>query len=82
MGEDDGELLAHEHERATVLLQLLAEVPAEQRQVLVAYELEDLEMVEVAAMQGIPVNTAWDRKRRGLEKLTAAAYRMKLREES
>lgn len=82
VGEDDGERLAHEHERATVLLQLLAEVPVEQRQVLIAYELEGLEMVEVATLQGIPVNTAWNRKRRGLEKLAAAARRKRLRERS
>jgi RNA polymerase sigma-70 factor (ECF subfamily) len=76
-GEEDGEQLAHEHKRAVTLVRLLAEVAPNERQAVIGYELEGLTMGEVADIQGVPVNTAWDRKRRGLLALTKAAKRVR-----
>lgn len=62
-------------ERTRLLQTLLARLSPEKRAVVVAYELEGVPMADVAAAQGIPVNTAWNRLRLGREELRAAARR-------
>jgi RNA polymerase sigma-70 factor (ECF subfamily) len=47
----------------------LDELPADQRHVVIAHHLEGVPLVEVAKRQGIPVNTAYTRVHRGLDKL-------------
>lgn len=56
----------------SLLFELLSALEASCRAVVVAYELEEMEMVDVAATLGIPVNTAWNRLRRGRADLRAA----------
>lgn len=62
-------------ERAALLATLLARLEPNRRAVVVAYELDGVAMVDVAASQGIPLNTAWNRLRLGREDLRAAARR-------
>lgn len=64
-----------EGERAALLATLLARLEPRRRAVVMAYELEGVAMVDVAAAQGIPLNTAWNRLRLGREDLRAAARR-------
>lgn len=59
-------------EQRAHVLSLLDRTTSERRAVLTAYDLEDLEMSEVARALAIPVNTAWNRRRLGLLDLRAA----------
>ncbi len=63
-------------EREALLSALLARLEPRRRAVVVAYELDGLAMVEVAAAQRIPLNTAWNRLRLGREDLRAAARKV------
>lgn len=63
-------------ERHALLARLLAWVKPDRRAVLVAYDVDEMPMAEVAAVFGIPVNTAWNRRRLALEELRAAWRRM------
>ena len=45
---------------------LLAHIPADRCAVVTAYDLDEIPMNEVALALGIPVNTAWNRRRLGL----------------
>ena len=47
---------------------------------VVAYTIEGVPMVEVAASQAIPARVAWNRYRLGLEDLRAAGRRLKAKE--
>jgi len=49
----------------------LAELPAEQREAFIAHELEGLRISEIAAAQGVPVNTLLWRKRAAVLHLRA-----------
>lgn len=59
-------------ERHALLARLLARLEPGRRAVLVAYDLGEAPMREVAAVFGIPVNTAWNRRRLALGELRAA----------
>lgn len=63
-------------ERKALLFQLLATLEPRRRAVIIAYELEGMEMVEVAAATGIPVNTCWNRLRLARADLRAAWTRL------
>lgn len=63
-------------ERAALLSALLDRLEPHRRAAVVAYELDGLAMVEVAAAQRIPLNTAWNRLRLGREDLRAAARKV------
>jgi RNA polymerase sigma-70 factor (ECF subfamily) len=52
------------------LARLQAEAPA-MHAVIVAYELEEMSMADVAALLGISINTAWNRLRLGRQALRA-----------
>jgi RNA polymerase sigma-70 factor (ECF subfamily) len=67
-------------QRKAVLHRLLSQVEPLRRAVVIAYRIEGVPMVEVAAAQAIPVNTAWNRLRLGLDDLRAAGRRMKAKE--
>lgn len=69
---EDG-LLAEEQK--ALLHRLIASLEPRRRAVLVAYELEEIPMAEVAAAMGIPVNTAWNRLRLARADLAAAWLR-------
>lgn len=67
----------------TLLDELLAQLPASLRRILILAEVEELEVAEVAALERIPRGTAASRLRRGRqlfgELLAAAAARNPLR---
>ena len=69
-------------QRGAVLQQLLKQIDERRRFVIIAYEIEGVSMVEVAALQAIKLNTEWNRRRLGLLDLRAAAFRMKAKEGS
>lgn len=62
-------------ERQAAVRGLLNETTPDRRGVLLAYDLEDMEMSETARALGICVNTAWNRRRGGLLDLRAAWQR-------
>jgi RNA polymerase sigma factor (sigma-70 family) len=47
----------------------LDELPVDQRQVVIAHHLQGTSLVQIAERMGIPVNTAYTRAHRGIEKL-------------
>lgn len=65
-----------DHERMVILERLLDALEPRRRAVVVAYELEGVAMVDVAAALAIPLNTAWNRLRLGRADLQAAATRL------
>lgn len=72
----DGETRLLDRERSTLLVTLLALLEPVRRAVVVAYELEQVPMVDVARALRIPVNTAWNRLRLGRADLRAGVRRM------
>lgn len=58
------------------LNRLLDCVEPRRRAVVIAYELEGMEMLDVASALNIPVNTAWNRLRLAKMELRAAALRL------
>ncbi len=54
---------------------LLSRIPNDRRAVVVAYDLDEVPMKEVALALAIPVNTAWNRRRLGLLDLRAELHR-------
>jgi RNA polymerase sigma-70 factor (ECF subfamily) len=63
-------------ERKALLLQLLATLEPSRRAVVIAYELEGMEMVDIAAATNISVNTCWTRLRLARADLRAAWTRL------
>jgi RNA polymerase sigma-70 factor (ECF subfamily) len=61
----------------TLLASLLGELPDAQREVFVLYELEKLTMHEIAALQEVPLHTAYSRLYAAREQLAAAATRLR-----
>ncbi len=53
-------------EQESLVRGALARIPPERRAVVEAYDLDGVPMQEVALLLGIPVNTAWNRRRLGL----------------
>lgn len=84
--EPGGAPTAEEHllgrERTALLGRLLAALEPRRRSVVVAYELEGVAMVDIAAALSIPENTAWNRLRLGREDLREAAARVLRQRES
>lgn len=63
-----------ERERAAaVVRQILDQMPLQQREVFVLYELEELEGAEIAELLGIPVNTVWTRLHHARKRFTDRA---------
>jgi RNA polymerase sigma-70 factor, ECF subfamily len=56
---------------------ILAALPAELREVLVLFELEGLEVREIAELQAIPMGTASSRLRRAREEFSAIVKRVR-----
>lgn len=69
-------------ERRVALMAALDELEPQRRAVLVAYELEDIPMAEIAIAFSVPINTAWNRLRLAREDLRAAWSRMEARRRS
>ncbi|MEZ4312072.1 MAG: sigma-70 family RNA polymerase sigma factor [Polyangiaceae bacterium] len=63
-------------ERKALLGRLLATLEPRRRRVLEAYEIDGLPMADIATIESIPVNTAWNRLRLAREDLRAAWHRM------
>lgn len=60
-------------ERCALLLKLVNGLSPERRAVVIAHDLEGIAMLDVAARLQIPVATAWNRHRCGLDDLRASA---------
>lgn len=73
-GSDEGGAVSEEHRRV-LLEELLPQVPFEQRVVVVARDLDELEMSVIAAQQGIALSTAYDHYQRGRAALERAHAR-------
>jgi RNA polymerase sigma factor (sigma-70 family) len=69
-----------EEERKDLLRSLLTTLEPRRRVVIIAYELEDISMQDVAAGMAISVNTAWNLRRLALEDLRAAYARLEAQE--
>jgi RNA polymerase sigma-70 factor (ECF subfamily) len=69
------QLLAAQHERA-LLSAALASVDLDRRAVLVAHEMDEIPMKDVAVSLEIPLNTAYSRLRVGREELARAFVRL------
>lgn len=74
-----GEALVAAREERALVLGALESVPIERRAVLVAFELDDMPMKEIAESLAIPLHTAYSRLRVAREELAAAVRRAKLR---
>lgn len=72
------ELLA-EHQRRALLDEALAQLAPELRAVLVLHEIEELEVREIAEIEGIPLGTASSRLRRAREQFSIVAKRVRAR---
>ncbi|RYG67856.1 sigma-70 family RNA polymerase sigma factor, partial [bacterium] len=70
--------LALAEQRAT-LDEILASIPEERRIVFVLFEIEELTLVEIAEMLGIPQGTVTSRVRRAREEFRAAVTRHRAR---
>ncbi len=68
-----------EHERRQLLSTLLLELPPERREALIAHELDEEGIGQVAELLSIPATTAKSRVRHGREELKAAARRWQAR---
>jgi RNA polymerase sigma-70 factor (ECF subfamily) len=76
LGPSPEEQLAHQQARE-LLDQVLDALPPELRVVFVLFELEGLEVREIAALQEVPVGTASSRLRRAREEFAAIAKRVR-----
>ena len=70
--DEAGEVM--EERRRILVDELLPQVPFDQRAVVIARDLDELEMRDIAEQQGIPLSTAYDRYERGRAAL-ARAYK-------
>ena len=66
-----------QHQARALLDEVLDTLPLELRVVFVLFEIEGLEVREIAALQEIPVGTASSRLRRAREEFSAIAKRMR-----
>jgi len=76
LGPSPEEQLA-QHQARALLDEVLDALPLELRVVFVLFELEGLEVREIAAMQELPVGTASSRLRRAREEFSTIAKRMR-----
>jgi RNA polymerase sigma-70 factor (ECF subfamily) len=67
------------HEDATMVRAALASIDLDRRAVLVAYELDEIPMKDIAASLEIPLHTAYSRLRVAREELAAAVQRLLFR---
>lgn len=75
----DGESLVAAREEQRLVLEALESVPLERRAVLIAYELDEIAMKEIAESLAIPIHTAYSRLRVAREELAAAVRRGRAR---
>ncbi len=66
-------------EESRLVSQALESIPLERRAVLVAYELDDVPMKDVAASLEIPLHTAYSRLRVAREDFASAIHRLRVR---
>jgi len=74
------EQLSTEEERRE-LLELLDSVPPELRSVLIAHDIDDVPMTEIAAQRRIPVSTAYKWRARALNALAAVLSERRAQQE-
>ena len=72
-------ITAHETARARLALEELRAKKADRHAVLVAYEIDERSISEIAASLGITVNTCWNRLRLAREDLRAVWKRLRAR---
>ena len=71
------EALVEQREARALLDRVLNQLPIELRSVLVLYELEGLEIRQIAELEGVPLGTAGSRLRRAREEFSAHAKRVR-----
>jgi RNA polymerase sigma-70 factor (ECF subfamily) len=76
----DGEAIARRLEARRLLLDILARLDDDKREVFVLVELEQVPIKEVAAMLGIKENTAWSRLRLARREFDRHAAALRARE--
>jgi RNA polymerase sigma-70 factor (ECF subfamily) len=67
----DPEAVSISHDQGRVLNRLLAELPEEQREVLVLREIEDMDYREIASITNVPIGTVMSRLARARAALKA-----------
>ncbi|AUX31381.1 MULTISPECIES: RNA polymerase sigma factor [Sorangium] len=77
---DDAEQRFAQAETQRIVRALVQCIEGDRRVVFLLYELEGIEMREIAAALEIPENTAWDRLRRARKEFAAAVMRLGARE--
>ncbi|WP_437562234.1 RNA polymerase sigma factor [Sorangium sp. So ce542] len=77
---DDAEQRFAQAETQRIVRALVQRIEGDRRVVFLLYELEGIEMREIAAALEIPENTAWDRLRRARKEFAAAVMRLGARE--
>ncbi|WP_434041798.1 MULTISPECIES: RNA polymerase sigma factor [Sorangium] len=75
----DSETRLIEAQRSGILSELLLEVPPTRREILVAHDLEEEAVQDIAEERAIPRNTAWNHLRLARLSLDAAARRWRAR---
>ncbi|WP_437619015.1 sigma-70 family RNA polymerase sigma factor [Sorangium sp. So ce1151] len=75
----DSETRLIEAQRSDILSELLLEVPPTRREILVAHDLEEEAVQDIAEERAIPRNTAWNHLRLARLSLGAAARRWRAR---
>ncbi|WP_437586686.1 RNA polymerase sigma factor [Sorangium sp. So ce1000] len=76
----DAEQRFAQAETQRIVRALVQRIEGDRRVVFILYELEGIEMREIAAALQIPENTAWDRLRRARKEFAAAVKRLGARE--
>ncbi|AGP35996.1 hypothetical protein SCE1572_16690 [Sorangium cellulosum So0157-2] len=77
---DDAEQRFAQAETQRIVRALVQRIEGDRRVVFLLYELEGIEMREIAAALEIPENTAWDRLRRARKEFAAAVMRLGAKE--
>ncbi|WP_437614548.1 sigma-70 family RNA polymerase sigma factor [Sorangium sp. So ce834] len=77
---DDAEQRFAQAETQRIVRALVQRIEGDRRVVFLLYELEGIEMRDIAAALEIPENTAWDRLRRARKEFAAAVMRLGAKE--
>ncbi|WP_437597516.1 RNA polymerase sigma factor [Sorangium sp. So ce590] len=76
------EELLRRRQREELTRQLLAQLDPNHRDLLIKHDLEDIPLAQIAAEQGVPLDTVKTRHRRALEELEAQGGRWRARQRS
>lgn len=74
----NGEELSMANQTRRLVLELIQSIELQRRAVFIAYEIEEMSMLEIAEALGIPVSTGWSRLQQARKQFTEALKRRKL----